>query len=109
MGGVCSSGTVKPKDEYREVKSSGFSGKLKSMGSFGGKHKKDDKKDDDSYLSYPDVDVFEKKSNLYDSGELQVSISRELKPSTPARTGTTMVFSTPCICILFVGKLLISV
>lgn len=105
MGGVCASGTVKPKDEYREVKSSGFSGKLMSMGSFGGKHKRDD----DSYPSYPDADVFEKKSNLYDSGELRFSISRELKPSTPARTGTTKVFSTPCVCILFVGKLLISV
>ncbi|KAG5542449.1 hypothetical protein RHGRI_022101 [Rhododendron griersonianum] len=87
MGGVCSGGTVKPKDEYREVKSSGFSGKLKLIGSFGGKHKKDD----DSYPSYPDEDVFEKKSNLYDSGELRFSISRELKPSTPARTGTTKV------------------
>ncbi|KAI8548945.1 hypothetical protein RHMOL_Rhmol07G0313000 [Rhododendron molle] len=87
MGGVCSGGTVKPKDEYREVKSSGFSGKLKSIGSFGGKHKKDD----DSYPSYPDEDVFEKKSNLYDSGELRFSISCELKPSTPARTGTTKV------------------
>lgn len=85
MGGVCSGGTVKPKHEYQEVKNSGFSGKLKSMGSFGGKHKKDD----DSYPSYPDVDVFEKKSNLYDSGEL--SISRELKPSTPVRSGPTKV------------------
>lgn len=91
MGGVCSGGTVKPRHEHREVKSSGFSGKLKSVGSFGGKHKKDD----DSYPSYPDVDVFEKKSSLYDSDELQFSISRELKPSTPARTEPTKVFSTP--------------
>ncbi|KAK6115217.1 hypothetical protein DH2020_007486 [Rehmannia glutinosa] len=52
------------------------------MGSFGKQ-----KKNDDSY-TYPDeIDVFDKApDNLYDSGELHLSISRELKASTPART-----------------------
>ncbi|CAA3021486.1 Hypothetical predicted protein [Olea europaea subsp. europaea] len=86
MGGVCSGGTVKKKTnnkslEVEQEKASGFSGKLKPMGSFG------KKKNDDSY-AYPDeMDGFEKgQPNLYDSGELYLSISRELKPSTPART-----------------------
>ncbi|KAK6120514.1 hypothetical protein DH2020_045744 [Rehmannia glutinosa] len=85
MGGVCSGGTVKKSRKSVEIeheKSSGFSGKLKSMGSFGKQ-----KKNDDSY-TYPDeIDVFDKApDNLYDSGELHLSISRELKASTPART-----------------------
>ncbi|CAK9178411.1 unnamed protein product [Ilex paraguariensis] len=82
MGGVCSGGITKQKPEIRN-NNSGFSGKLKSMSSFG-------KQKDYSY-SYPDMDVFEKTTNLYDSGELQFSISRELKPSTPARAGATKV------------------
>ncbi|XP_073305941.1 protein PSK SIMULATOR 2-like [Primulina huaijiensis] len=85
MGAVCSGGTVKRNLKSREVeheKSSGFSGKLKSIGSFGKQ-----KNCDDSY-AYPDeVEVCEKAPrNLYDSGELHLSISCELKPSTPART-----------------------
>ncbi|KAL0347493.1 UNVERIFIED_CONTAM: protein PSK SIMULATOR 2 [Sesamum calycinum] len=55
MGAVCSGGTLKKSRKADEVgyeKSSGFSGKLKSMGSFG-KHKNHD----DSY-SYPaEIDV----------------------------------------------------
>ncbi|KAL0351752.1 UNVERIFIED_CONTAM: protein PSK SIMULATOR 2 [Sesamum calycinum] len=86
MGGVCSGGTVKKSRKSVEVeheKSSGFSGKLKSIGSFGKK-----KNNDDSYTYHDEIDVFEKgpHNNLYDSGELNLSISRELKPSTPART-----------------------
>ncbi|KAL0360538.1 UNVERIFIED_CONTAM: protein PSK SIMULATOR 2 [Sesamum radiatum] len=86
MGGVCSGGTVKKSRKSVEVeheKSSGFSGKLKSVGSFGKKEN-----NDDSYTYHDEIDVFEKGplSNLYDSGELNLSISRELKPSTPART-----------------------
>uniref|UniRef100_A0A5B6ZDQ4 Uncharacterized protein n=1 Tax=Davidia involucrata TaxID=16924 RepID=A0A5B6ZDQ4_DAVIN len=82
MGGVCSGGTMKlPKPEFQE-KSSGFSGKLKSMKSFGGKQK-------EKPHSYPDMDVFERMPQNYDSGELRLSISRELKPSTPTRTGPT--------------------
>ncbi|KAL2503972.1 Protein of unknown function (DUF668) [Abeliophyllum distichum] len=85
MGGVCSGGTVKKKTnskslEVEQEKTSGFSGKLKPIGSFGKKN------NDDSY-AYPDeMDGFEKgRRNLYDSGELYLSISQELKPSTPAR------------------------
>lgn len=95
MGGVCSSGKSKKRNsskleaeelhqDHRKT-SSGFSGKLKSMKSFGGKQNKND----DFSFKYPDLDSFEKaSSNPYDSAELRLSISRELKPSTPARTGT---------------------
>ncbi|KAK4387453.1 protein PSK SIMULATOR 2 [Sesamum angolense] len=91
MGAVCSGGTLKKSRKADEVgyeKSSGFSGKLKSMGSFG-KHKNHD----DSY-SYPaEIDVFEKAPHeLYNSGELRFSISQELKPSTPARIPANKMF-----------------
>lgn len=68
--------------DVEHVKNSGFSGKLKSVGSFG----KPNKNNDDSY-AYPDEDdVFEKAPHkLFDSGELHFPISRELKSSTPAR------------------------
>lgn len=84
MGAVCSGGTLKKSRKAEEAgyeKSTGFSGRLKSMGSFGKQ-----KNHDDSY-SYPaEIDVFEKAPhNLYDSGDLHLSISQELKPSTPAR------------------------
>ncbi|KAI8013473.1 hypothetical protein LOK49_LG05G03777 [Camellia lanceoleosa] len=82
MGGVCAGGTMKPKSEVREQRS-GFSGKLKSIRSF-------TKKKEDRY-SYSDVDVFEKNSQSYDSGELGLSISGELKQSTPTRTGQNKV------------------
>ncbi|XP_022873212.1 uncharacterized protein LOC111392176 [Olea europaea var. sylvestris] len=89
MGGVCSGGTAKKKTnnkslEVEQEKASGFSGKLKPMGSFG-------KRKNDDYYPYPDeMDGFEKgQPNLYDSGELYLSISRELKSSTPARTPAT--------------------
>ncbi|CAL5332142.1 hypothetical protein CsSME_00013527 [Camellia sinensis var. sinensis] len=82
MGGVCAGGTMQPKSEVREQRS-GFSGKLKSIRSF-------TKKKEDRY-SYSDVDVFEKNSQSYDSGELGLSISGELKQSTPARTGQSKV------------------
>ncbi|KAI3460406.1 hypothetical protein Pfo_017069 [Paulownia fortunei] len=84
MGAVCSGGTINKSKKSVEVgheKSSRFSGKLKSMGSFGKQNNHDD-----SY-TYPDeIDIFEKAPhNLYDdSGELHLWISRELKRSTPA-------------------------
>ncbi|XAR64199.1 hypothetical protein NMG60_11024451 [Bertholletia excelsa] len=79
MGGVCSGGTMKPKPEYQE-KRSGFSGKLTSVGSIG-------KRKNDSHAT-SETDVFEKTTpSYYDSGELNLSISRELNSSTPARTG----------------------
>ncbi|XP_057504049.1 protein PSK SIMULATOR 2-like isoform X2 [Actinidia eriantha] len=78
MGGVCCGGTTKRQKPETREKSLDFSGKLKSKRSFG-------KPNEDSY-SYPDVGIFEKTPQLYDSGELRFSISCELKPSTPART-----------------------
>ncbi|XP_059633718.1 protein PSK SIMULATOR 2-like isoform X2 [Cornus florida] len=83
MGGVCSGGTVKHRSVEHAEKNSGFSGKLKSVKSFG-------KKKEEPY-SYPDMDVFEAHRSPYDSGELGFCISRELKPSTPVRTGITKV------------------
>jgi hypothetical protein len=62
--------------EFRE-KNSGFSGKLKSMTSFSNRHR------GDSHSS-PDV---EEDAHSLNSGDFPLSISRELKPSTPARTG----------------------
>lgn len=85
MGAVCSGGTLKEtqKSNGDEVeKGSGFSGKLKSVASLG----KLKKRNDDSYSYADEIDVFEKAPrNLFDSGELHLSISQELKPSTPAR------------------------
>ncbi|XP_073142752.1 protein PSK SIMULATOR 2-like [Henckelia pumila] len=85
MGGVCSGGRSKKRrnpPEPENDSTSRFSGKLKSMGSFS-----EQKNDDDSYPYSDGINVFGKlPRNLYDSGELYLSISRELKPSTPART-----------------------
>ena len=82
---MCCGGTTKRQKPETREQSLGFSGKLKSKRSFG-------KPNEDSY-SYPDVGVFEKTPQLYDSGELRFSISCELKPSTPARTGPNKVHS----------------
>ncbi|GFS35980.1 elongation factor G, putative [Actinidia rufa] len=83
MGGVCCGGTTKRQKLESREPSLGFSGKLKAKRSFG-------KPNEDSY-SCPDVGVFKKTPQLYDSGELRFSISCELKPSTPARTGPNKV------------------
>ncbi|KAF3631272.1 hypothetical protein BC332_12119 [Capsicum chinense] len=80
MGGVCTGGTGRNKAEIHHESTTGSSKKLKSVGSMG-KQKKEES------FSYPDVSAFRGTPNLYDSGELYMSISRELKPSTPARTG----------------------
>ncbi|KAJ8538259.1 hypothetical protein K7X08_014799 [Anisodus acutangulus] len=80
MGGVCAGGTSNNRAEIHHESTSGSSKKLKSANSIG-KQKKDES------FSYPDVGAFRGTPNLYDSGELYMSISRELKPSTPARTG----------------------
>ena len=97
MGGVCTGGTLKRSTapDYSSDKSSaGFSGKLRSVKSFShGQKKKNDYDDanDDSVLSssYPqDDDMYHRKTTSYDSGELFFSISRELKPSTPARVAS---------------------
>ncbi|KZV39721.1 hypothetical protein F511_14188 [Dorcoceras hygrometricum] len=85
MGGVCSGRTSKKRRNPLEAENgspSRFSGKLKSMRSFG-QHRNEDES-----FSYPDgINVFGNlPPNFYDSGELYLSISRELKPSAPART-----------------------
>ncbi|KAK1416438.1 hypothetical protein QVD17_32229 [Tagetes erecta] len=104
MGGVCTGGTMRRNTvaECGSDKGSlGFSGKFKSLTSFG--YKKDD--DDDLGLcsSYAhdddnDDDVYSRRMPSYDSGELFFSISRELKPSTPARVNKAPHVST------FLGK-----
>lgn len=87
MGGVCSAGGARKTDKVdvkveHEKDTSGFSGKLKSMASLGKKNKVEE-----PYPTYPGMDMFERMPNhLYDSTELGLTISRELKPSTPART-----------------------
>lgn len=76
MGGVCSGGTITSKRNLEHgAKTSGFSGKLKSIKSFG-KQKED---------SYSDANT------NYDSGELKFSFSSELKQSMPSRTVATKV------------------
>ncbi|KAI3745918.1 hypothetical protein L6452_08330 [Arctium lappa] len=103
MGGVCTGGTLKRSTaaDYGNDKGSlGFSGKLRSVNSFSQQKKKNDFDDgngngngnDDSILSSSytqDDDMYHRKTTSYDSGELFFSISRELKPSTPARVGAS--------------------
>ncbi|PWA95393.1 hypothetical protein CTI12_AA048920 [Artemisia annua] len=113
MGGVCTGGTLK-REEFGggDGRSSvGFSGKLKSVKSFGQKkvsNKKDDY-DDGLSSSYGygdgggggggyDDEAYHRRMTSYDSGELFFSISRELKPSTPARVNKVPHVST------FLGK-----
>ncbi|KAI7729485.1 hypothetical protein M8C21_026390 [Ambrosia artemisiifolia] len=108
MGGVCTGGTMKRDYDGGHRGSFGFSGQLKSVNSFGdnnnNRHQKKNKDEEEkkSYgdgegeinddLSYTESDVdnyYHRKTTSYDSGELFISsISRELKPSTPARVKT---------------------
>lgn len=97
MGGVCSGG-AKAKNAKVEGKSIS-AGKLRSVQSIGRK------KDSNSY-SYTNGDDFDKTTpQRYNSGELVFSFSRELKPSTPARTGAAakVCFFISFDCMLFVG------
>lgn len=112
MGGVCTGGTLKRDEFGGDGRSSvGFSGKLKSVKSFGGQkkvsnNKKDDYNDYDDGLSSTyggsgggyDDEAYHRRMTSYDSGELFFSISRELKPSTPARVNKVPHVST------FLGK-----
>lgn len=84
MGGVCTGGTARNRVEIHHESPPGSSKKGNSVESIG-KQKKAES------FSYPDVGAFRGTPNLYDSGELYMSISRELKPSTPARTGVNKV------------------
>ncbi|KAJ9186443.1 hypothetical protein P3X46_002015 [Hevea brasiliensis] len=83
MGGVCSGGTKGKHDKVAAQKNPGFSGKLNSIKSFS-KHKENFH----SFTNNND-DNFGKTTTpqRYNSGELLLSFSRELKPSTPARGG----------------------
>ncbi|MFS7950060.1 hypothetical protein Hanom_Chr06g00578921 [Helianthus anomalus] len=95
--------------EYNgDMGSLGFSWKLKSMKSFGQQKKKnddyyydDDVHDDDSGVSPygDDGGVYDRKmTSSYGSVEMFLTISRELKPSTPARVSKAPHVST------FLGK-----
>ncbi|KAF5771533.1 hypothetical protein HanXRQr2_Chr13g0566041 [Helianthus annuus] len=98
MGGVCTGGTMKRSTvaeydgSYRG--SLGNSGKLKSFGH------DDSGLSSSSYTTHDDDDdnVYSRRMPSYDSGELFFSISRELKPSTPARVSKAPHVST------FLGK-----
>ncbi|EEF52731.1 conserved hypothetical protein [Ricinus communis] len=86
MGGVCSGGT-KPRHAKvgdGENNKSGFSGKLKSVKSFS----KLKEKNSHLYNTNKDDDFGKRTTrSRYNSGELLLNFSRELKPSTPARVG----------------------
>ncbi|KAM1725238.1 hypothetical protein ACFX11_016271 [Malus domestica] len=85
MGGMCSGGvSAKENPDIYGGKSSGFSGKLQSMKTIG-------KNKENSNSSFSEGIAPWKTPNRFDSGELRSSISRELKPSTPARTATSKV------------------
>ncbi|KAM1012314.1 hypothetical protein ACFX2C_042576 [Malus domestica] len=85
MGGVCSGGVSGEENpDHGGGKSAGFSGKLKSVRSIG-------KNKENSSPSFSEGIAPRKTPNRFDSGELQSSVSRELKPSTPARTATSKV------------------
>ncbi|XP_042063290.1 protein PSK SIMULATOR 2-like [Salvia splendens] len=109
MGGVCSGGTVRKNRKAPDVeraKSSGFSGKLKSVGSFSRQKKQkndDDVGDDESFSFSAGVEEIKKapQRRLFDSGELYQSVmSGELNSSTPARAPA---YKTPQMTS-FLGK-----
>jgi hypothetical protein len=89
MGAMCSGGTLKRRSPEIRQEKSGFSGKLKSIKSF--------TKPKDELYEYPDEEIFGNKHYSFDSGEL--SISGELKPSTPARIGAKSAHASS-----FLGK-----
>ncbi|CAH9120577.1 unnamed protein product [Cuscuta epithymum] len=84
MGGVCAGATAENKAEVRHESVSRGSEKLEpSVGTSGQDNKGID------YCEYPrTVANKEMMHNLYDSGEL-LTVSGELKPSTPCRTAAT--------------------
>ncbi|CAH9137800.1 unnamed protein product [Cuscuta epithymum] len=87
MGAVCAGGTVRDRLEVHQERSSGGSKKLKSMKSF---LKEDNNGGSSEYLNTGKThDNHSGNNNPYDCGEFPLSISRELKPLTPARIRTT--------------------
>ncbi|OIT39280.1 PREDICTED: uncharacterized protein LOC109238311 [Nicotiana attenuata] len=95
MGGVCTGGTARNRAEIHHERSSGSSKMLKSVQSL---EESNNDSSSSSSTSCPDKDGFRKTPNLYDSGELCSSISRELRPSPPASRGTNKAPSS------FLGK-----
>ncbi|KAL9667822.1 hypothetical protein QQ045_002190 [Rhodiola kirilowii] len=99
MGGVCPGGMRK--SEFRDNGMS-FSGKLgrrkrqagvvdKVVVVAASDEKEVQKEMIHAYPSYESGGISKRIQPRFDSGELNFSISRELKPSTPARTGTSKV------------------
>ncbi|XP_022769182.1 uncharacterized protein LOC111312812 isoform X2 [Durio zibethinus] len=80
MGGVCSGGTKERNIKLEQKPATGFSGKLKSKKSF------DKQNGNSSSRSHTSGDGFDKARQRHDSGDFLLQFSRELKPSTPART-----------------------
>ncbi|XP_039065651.1 protein PSK SIMULATOR 2-like [Hibiscus syriacus] len=81
MGGVCSGGT-KDRTIKNEQKTRGLSGKLKSKNSFA------KQKGNFNSLSHVNGD---KARQIHDSVDFGLQFSRELKPSTPAKTTSSKV------------------
>ncbi|VFQ62461.1 unnamed protein product [Cuscuta campestris] len=88
MGAVCAGGTQRNRSEVHEERNSVGSKKLKSMKSF---LKEDSNVESAEYLLDEGTTGSARDYNdhLHDSGEFPLSISRELKPSTPARIRTS--------------------
>jgi len=95
MGGVCPGGTkrknVKAVEEKKNNSGNNTSGKLRSLHSIG-------KKRESPYRNNNGDDFRKTMPERSNSGEFLSSFSRELKPSTPARTEANKV----CFMILFV-------
>ena len=94
MGGVCSGGTKERNRKLEQKTTRGLSGKLKSKNSFG------KLKGNSNSRSYANGDGFDKARRRHDSGDFGLQFSRELKPSTPARTAASKVLFA--LTILFV-------
>ncbi|XVF63682.1 hypothetical protein PTKIN_Ptkin09bG0106200 [Pterospermum kingtungense] len=86
MGGVCSGGINERNTKPEQKTTGGLSGKLKSKTSFGKLKGNSDSR------SYANGDGFDHKPRQrHDSGDFGLQFSRELKPSTPARTADSKV------------------
>lgn len=101
MGGVCPGGNKTRKSDFRD-KEIGVSGKIGRRGSKPRVVEKaavvvEEEVKKVVIESYPSYES-KRFQSRFDSGELNFSISRELKPSMTARTGTGKVH---CFCLTF--------
>ncbi|XP_022755665.1 uncharacterized protein LOC111303543 [Durio zibethinus] len=87
MGGVCSGGTQERNIKLENKTTTGFSGKLKSKKCF---TKQKGNSNSHSYANANDDDL-ERERQRHDSGDFGLQFSRELKPSTSARTSASKV------------------